>query len=217
MRVFVTVGSALQPFDRMLRAVDAALRECPAGAFEGVCQSGSSAVEPHGLRSTRTLARSAFDQEMMAADVVVTHAGVGSICTALRYGHVPVVFPRRARFGEVANDHQVDIARTFAEQGRVVVAEDAAAVATHLKRFMSGALARRQAGRTAGDLRPIEDALLAGPRLRAGSSIARALVRALAALAPMPELVRGERQARSAHAAAATGGGSVSGRMRMKT
>lgn len=56
---------------------------------------------------------------MTRADSVVCHAGVGSIMTALQLGHTPVVLPRLARHGEHVDDHQLDIARRFAERGLV--------------------------------------------------------------------------------------------------
>jgi UDP-N-acetylglucosamine transferase subunit ALG13 len=56
------------------------------------------------------------------ADVVVTHAGVGSIMCALRAGHVPIVFPRLKRYDETVDDHQAELAEAMARRGSVTVA-----------------------------------------------------------------------------------------------
>jgi len=64
----------------------------------------------------------AFDEvvaSMTRADSVVCHAGVGTIMTALKTGHTPVVIPREARYGEHVDDHQLDIATRFAERNLV--------------------------------------------------------------------------------------------------
>jgi UDP-N-acetylglucosamine transferase subunit ALG13 len=56
---------------------------------------------------------------MRRADGVICHGGVGTIMTALRLGHTPVVIARLAQHGEHVDDHQLDIARRFAERGLV--------------------------------------------------------------------------------------------------
>jgi UDP-N-acetylglucosamine transferase subunit ALG13 len=57
---------------------------------------------------------------MERASSVICHAGVGTIMSALKVGHTPVVIPRRAQYGEHVDDHQLDIANRFAERGLVV-------------------------------------------------------------------------------------------------
>jgi UDP-N-acetylglucosamine transferase subunit ALG13 len=59
---------------------------------------------------------------MQQADLVVSHAGVGSIMCALQAGHVPIVFPRLKRHGETVDDHQVELASALAARGTVLVA-----------------------------------------------------------------------------------------------
>lgn len=56
---------------------------------------------------------------MSRADSVVCHAGVGTIMSALKTGHTPVVIPRRATHGEHVDDHQMDIAIRFQQRGLV--------------------------------------------------------------------------------------------------
>ena len=62
----------------------------------------------------------AFDELvalMTRAEAVICHAGVGTIVTALKAGHVPVVIPRLAAHGEHVDDHQMDIATKFGDRG----------------------------------------------------------------------------------------------------
>jgi UDP-N-acetylglucosamine transferase subunit ALG13 len=54
---------------------------------------------------------------MRRADVVITHAGVGSAVMAIRAGKTPVMVPRLARFGEHVDDHQLQLAERFAQRG----------------------------------------------------------------------------------------------------
>jgi len=57
---------------------------------------------------------------MRGADVVVCHAGVGTIMTALSFGRRPVVVPRLAARGEHVDDHQLQIVEKLSERGLVV-------------------------------------------------------------------------------------------------
>lgn len=53
------------------------------------------------------------------SNVVVTHAGTGSIITSLHYGKKPILIPRLKEFGEHIDDHQLQIAVAFKEKGLV--------------------------------------------------------------------------------------------------
>jgi UDP-N-acetylglucosamine transferase subunit ALG13 len=64
-----------------------------------------------------------FEKCARDADVVVTHAGVGSLMSLLDLGVCPVVIPRRAKRNEVVDDHQLQIAALLQERGIAVVAE----------------------------------------------------------------------------------------------
>jgi UDP-N-acetylglucosamine transferase subunit ALG13 len=64
----------------------------------------------------------AFDElveAMRGARSVVCHAGVGTIVTAIRAGHIPVVIPRQPERGEHVDAHQMDIASRYAERGLI--------------------------------------------------------------------------------------------------
>jgi UDP-N-acetylglucosamine transferase subunit ALG13 len=69
-----------------------------------------------------------------SARVVVTHAGAGSVITALSAGRRPIVVPRLRRYGEAVDDHQVEFGRSLAAAGLATMVEDpsdlAAAIAT---------------------------------------------------------------------------------------
>ncbi|MCL4752357.1 MAG: hypothetical protein KJ015_19500 [Myxococcales bacterium] len=114
----MTVGNALDPFDRLLEMVDAAL---PAEGVEGLCQHGVSAVRPRGLKHVPILTRPEFDSELCRADVVLCHAGVGTLWSAIEAGHHPLVVPRREHLGEHVNDHQLEICAALEPEGLIRV------------------------------------------------------------------------------------------------
>lgn len=197
MRVFVTVGNGLKPFDRLLRAVDSALARYP-GSFDGVCQHGPSLVRPRGLQAVTLVGRDVFAQEMEAADVVITHAGVGSVHTAIGSGHVPVILPRLAAYDEIVDDHQLELARAFGELGSILVVDGADAIEQALRDFLEGR--RRRGPRRATDgpspSEEVSRAIDAGRLARRPGRLRRAVLVATAALGPRLEslLRRDERR-----------------------
>jgi UDP-N-acetylglucosamine transferase subunit ALG13 len=117
--IFVTVGGQL-PFDRLIRGVDRWAGE--EGRNDVFAQIGRSTFRPRHIPYTHFLAPSDFRQRLDEAEYVISHAGIGTMLTALERGKPLLVVPRQARFGESVNDHQVTTARRFAERGMVTVA-----------------------------------------------------------------------------------------------
>jgi UDP-N-acetylglucosamine transferase subunit ALG13 len=91
---------------------------------EGVAQLGVNAEIPYGLTGHKFLSRSAMELEIARADVVISHAGVGTIHSALSHGKVPIVMARRRAFGECVNDHQLEIVRELAKAGALIPVDD---------------------------------------------------------------------------------------------
>lgn len=118
--IFVTIGSVF-PFDRMIRAMDAW-----AAAVDGeevLAQIGQGSYEPRNMTWMRNLPRSQYSDTVARADLVIAHAGIGSLIVAGEYGKPIVVLPRRARYGEHNNDHQVDTAARLGAWRGVYVAD----------------------------------------------------------------------------------------------
>lgn len=116
--IFVTVGSTQIPFERMVRA----LEQLPGERL--FVQHGPVPPPASAARSTAFMQFPEVVESMAEADVVVCHAGAGSILCALRAGHVPIVVPRLKRFKETVDDHQVELARALDAEGKVVSVED---------------------------------------------------------------------------------------------
>jgi UDP-N-acetylglucosamine--N-acetylmuramyl-(pentapeptide) pyrophosphoryl-undecaprenol N-acetylglucosamine transferase len=113
--ILVSLGTHEQPFPRALDLVEPLARN----GMDLVVQHGSTPPRPQLQHvSWKEFIPFAELAELMgSADSVICHAGVGTIITAIKAGHVPVVIPRRAAHCEHVDDHQLDIARKFAGRG----------------------------------------------------------------------------------------------------
>lgn len=127
--IFVTVGSQ-GPFDRLIHAVDewAAQR----GRSDVFAQIGKAGYIPRSIRFTEFVDPLEFKRRVEEARLLVAHAGIGSIISALESAKPIVVMPRRAQFHEQRNDHQVATAKQFEQLGQIMVAYEEQALAEKL-------------------------------------------------------------------------------------
>jgi len=119
-KVFVTVGSML-PFDRLVGAMDrwaAAHREA-----EVFAQIGEGGVPPAHMRWSQMLIPSEFRRHCETCDVIVSHAGMGTILSAGESGRPLVCLPRRPELKEVTSQHQVATARWLRERPGIRVVD----------------------------------------------------------------------------------------------
>ena len=120
--VFVTVGSAPQSFRRLLEAVDAIAGTGGFGQRRVFMQIGhAGGFTPIHCEYRPFLTREEFDQFLREADFVVSHGGATAL-EIIRAKKPAIVMPRRKRYGEIMNDHQVEFVEALAADGWVIPA-----------------------------------------------------------------------------------------------
>lgn len=118
--VFVTVGTEL-PFDRLVRAVD----EWAAASDRDVfAQIGRTDYQPQHIASVPFLGGADFRRLFTSADLIIAHAGMGTIIAALEQARPLLIMPRRAELGEHRNDHQLATVERLTELGLVDAVPD---------------------------------------------------------------------------------------------
>lgn len=121
--IFVTVGTD-QPFDRMVKVVDSwAAEHCRSDFF---AQIGEGGWEPKCMPFSQFLSPPDFQKRFGQARVIIAHAGMGTILSALNHGKPILVMPKLASLGEHRNEHQLATARRMMSLGNVAVAFDEA-------------------------------------------------------------------------------------------
>ncbi len=119
--IFLSVGTQLG-FDRLVRCVDLwAARTPSADVF---AQIGGGRYVPSHCRWARELPRGEYEDRIAACELIVSHAGMGTVLAAGDSRKPIIVMPRRGELGEHRNDHQWDIRRVLGVRG-VLVAEQA--------------------------------------------------------------------------------------------
>lgn len=119
---FVSVGNAKQAFSRMLEAVGCLVSQLPQPV---VIQRGHTPFVNPNCEVLDFIGMERFEAQVGSADLLIFHAGAGSVIHAVRAGKIPVVMPRMAQYGEHVDDHQVEFSEMLASQGKVILARDA--------------------------------------------------------------------------------------------
>jgi UDP-N-acetylglucosamine transferase subunit ALG13 len=120
--IFVTVGSDL-PFSRLVKHLDHWSRNNSGQqVFAQLGRLGPSDYVPETIEWVEMLTADEFDRRFAEARLIVAHAGMGSIISALATGKPIVILPRRAQLGEHRNNHQLATAERFADRPGIFVA-----------------------------------------------------------------------------------------------
>ncbi|WLQ16364.1 glycosyltransferase [Hahella aquimaris] len=121
--IFATVGTQLA-FDRMISALDDW-----AGRNQDVvvyAQTGPAEYMPQHMGFADFLAPGKVTDYMREAELIVSHAGMGSIITAMYLRKPVIIMPRKASLGEHRNEHQLATAKWLANRKGIIVAWEAA-------------------------------------------------------------------------------------------
>jgi len=111
----VALGTEVWPFSR---AIDRVLELLPDADI--TWQVGVTDHRVDGEQLQRWLPPADLRRAMREADVVIAHAGVGTVLAALGEGKVPVVLPRLEAQREHVDDHQVEVAAMLDGRSLVV-------------------------------------------------------------------------------------------------
>lgn len=120
--IFVTVGSQM-PFRRLVRAVDEWARINP--GIEVLAQVGTDPeFQPTSLHAFVSVPPRRYAELVQDCELLVAHAGMGSVLTALEHGKPMILMPRRGALKETRNDHQVSTLRWLQGKPGIYAAED---------------------------------------------------------------------------------------------
>ncbi|WP_298470043.1 glycosyltransferase [uncultured Erythrobacter sp.] len=118
--ILVTVGMQLG-FDRLIEAMD---KLAPDLDQPIIAQTGKGSYSPRHMEARIKIAPADFEEMVEQSSLIVSHAGIGTVLTAARFGKPVLLMPRRAALGEHRNDHQLATVRNLEGRPGILVAMD---------------------------------------------------------------------------------------------
>ncbi len=133
--IFATVGTHYQGFERLIKKMDEIAGRI---SDEIIMQIGFTQYEPKNAKWFRFLEKEEDILELYKkADIIVAHAGAGTLLTALSFGKPLVVVPRLKKFGEHVDDQQLELAEALESMGKAISVYDVEELENAIKRAMS--------------------------------------------------------------------------------
>ena len=117
--IFVTLGTQDKSFKRLLEEID---KQIKIGNIkdEVIVQAGYTDYKSDNMKIFKMIPMEEFDKYIKKCNILITHAGVGSIMSGLMNDKKVIAVPRLEKYNEHTNDHQLDIASSFSKEGYIL-------------------------------------------------------------------------------------------------
>lgn len=117
--IFVTLGTQDKSFSRLLDAIEKQIKN---GTIKEkvIVQAGYTDYISENMEILKMIPMEEFDKYIKECDLLITHAGVGSIMTGLSNNKKVIAAARLKEYNEHTNDHQIQIATEFSKEGYII-------------------------------------------------------------------------------------------------
>lgn len=117
--ILVLVGTFKADFSRPIKAIEKTILE---GAItdEIIIQAGHTSYESSHMTIRKFIESDELNELYDNAEIIVTHAGVGSILKGVEKGKKMIAVPRLHKYHEHVDNHQLDILEEFANQNYLI-------------------------------------------------------------------------------------------------
>lgn len=159
--ILVTVGMQLG-FDRLIEAVD---KLAPDLGAQVIAQTGKGTYQPLNMEARTSIAPAEFEELVQQCQLIISHAGIGTILTAQRFAKPIVLFPRRFDHGEHRNDHQVATVQNLQGRADLLIALEEAELKAKIAEGLELVSAQAQLSLTAKQLRGAIAGFIEGGKL----------------------------------------------------
>ena len=106
--ILVTLGTQLQPFTRLLDAIEKLNLD-----EEIIVQAGCTKYTSDKMKILDFVSYEEMAKLVKKARVIITHGGTGSIVEPLKKGKIIIGCARLKKYGEHVDDHQTELIEIF--------------------------------------------------------------------------------------------------------
>lgn len=121
--IFVILGTQDKPFTRLLKKIES-LKKDGNIKEDIIIQAGYTKYESDCMKIFDYMPIDEFNNNIKKADLIITHAGAGSILSSLKENKKVIAVPRLSKYGEHTNDHQIQITEELSNEGYILGCQD---------------------------------------------------------------------------------------------
>ena len=121
--ILVTLGTQDKSFERLLKALDKAVKK---GKIKEkiMVQAGCTKYKSKNMEIFDLTSPEELDELVRKCSLLITHGGVGSILNGIKYNKPIIAAARLSEYKEHTNDHQKQIIKEFVKSGYILELED---------------------------------------------------------------------------------------------
>jgi len=145
--IFLSTGTQL-PFERLVRAVDEWADEAQPSCeiFGQTLAPREKPYTPRNFKTVERLTPTEYESVFDRATLLISHAGMGTILTALTKGKKICVMPRLAKYGEHRNNHQSATVERLKDHPNLFKAADEVELRFYIRRALENSGVTQSAG-----------------------------------------------------------------------
>ena len=91
---------------------------------EVIVQAGYTKYKSNNMKIFNMIPQKELEKLVTSANLIITHAGLGSIEMALEKGKKVIAIPRLKKYNEHVNNHQKDIKEDYEKRGWIIGIDD---------------------------------------------------------------------------------------------
>ena len=121
--ILVTLGTQDKSFERLLKALDKAVAK---GKIKEkiIVQAGCTEYKSKNMEIFDLTSPEELDKLVKKCSLLITHGGVGSILTGIKYNKPIIAAARLSEYREHTNNHQKQIIKEFVKSGYILELKD---------------------------------------------------------------------------------------------
>jgi UDP-N-acetylglucosamine transferase subunit ALG13 len=117
--IFVALGAVKFPFPRLLKELENLIKTFDI-SDEVIVQRGNTGYTSPLFESFETVPVAEFYEYVKKAEVVIMQAGSGSLFDTMKIGKKIIAAARLKKYGEVIDDHQLELAKKLSDEGYIL-------------------------------------------------------------------------------------------------
>lgn len=119
--VFVLLGTQKQQFTRLLDIVE---NSDELKSQKIIAQIGHTEYTSERMKTFKFMDKDEISKLMKEADLIICHAGVGTMFEGLNNSKKVIAVPRYAKYKEHVDDHQLEICEALEKEGYIMVCRE---------------------------------------------------------------------------------------------
>ena len=127
--IFVTVGTHYHGFERLVKKMDEIAAKIDE---EVIMQIGYADYEPKNARWFKFLNYDEITTFYRKANLIVSHAGAGTLLDILNLDKPCIIVPRLKKYGEISDDRQIELAKALEGRKRGIIVYNVSDIGTEM-------------------------------------------------------------------------------------